>query len=210
MKKETISTTIEAGLNIVPYVGGSLASLYSNYKNNKRFERIEEFYENVKTQMNELDQGIVDRIKSSYQDPDLLATLIERQHDAIETEYFNHKKQFLQSYFINNLIMETTDETFDKKVMYLDALKNLNYSELEILSLLFRMNKPQPVSAIEFKEDSSKDRYTIVGHVNRLRNYGFIELYTGNVTIGGNVDNIHNSIISISDFGKEFVRFCLL
>ncbi|MFC4661752.1 hypothetical protein [Oceanobacillus aidingensis] len=201
---------IEAGLNLVPYVGGSLASLYSNHKNNKRFERIEDFYQNLKKQMVELDQTIIDRINSSQQDPELLASLIEKQHEVIETEYINYKKQFLQSYFINNLIMETTYETFDKKVMYLDALKNLNLSELEILILLFQQNKPQQISGIEFKENSNKDRYTIVGHVNRLRNYGFIELYTGNVTIGGNVDNIHDSIISISDFGKEFVSFCLL
>lgn len=206
-----MQTVIEAGINAIPYVGGSLASIYSNNRNNKRFERIEEFYTNTKKQMESMEQGLKDRINNANHDPELLALLIEKQNNVIETEYINEKKQYLQSFFINNLIMDTTVNTYDKKIMYLDALKNLNYSELEIISLLFQMNKPQPVHAIEFKGRPDKDRYTIVGHINRIRNYGFLEMYTGDIyTIGGQQDNIHENIILISDFGKEFVSFCLL
>lgn len=207
-KKELI---IEAGLNLIPYAGGALASVYTHNKDSKRFERIEEFYQNVQQQMQHMEQELIDRINIENHNPDLLANLIEKQNDVIETEYISTKKHFLQSFFINNLIMETSEMTYDKKVMYLDALESLNYSELEILSLLFKMNKPQPVSSIEFKDEPSKDRYTIVGHVNRIRNYGFIEMFTGDqFTIGGQQDNIHESVIIISDFGKEFVSFCLL
>jgi hypothetical protein len=48
MKKDTI---IEAGLNAIPYVGGSLATLYYGSKNEKKFERLENFYKELKEEM---------------------------------------------------------------------------------------------------------------------------------------------------------------
>lgn len=45
--KEKFELDVEAGLQSLPYVGGSLATLYFVSKQEKRFKRIESFYQDL-------------------------------------------------------------------------------------------------------------------------------------------------------------------
>ena len=56
--REKIELTVEAGLNAIPAIGGSLATLYFGTKQEKRFKRIENFYTDLKNDFEKFKEGI--------------------------------------------------------------------------------------------------------------------------------------------------------
>ena len=67
--------------------------------------------------------------------------------------------------------------------------------------------------ALSFKEIQDKgdfpaDYYMIVGAVSRLKGYGFLKTEFQQFNFDGS-DNSLDEIVSITDFGQKFVKYCL-
>lgn len=206
--KYSRETLVEAGLNLIPYVGGSIATLYASNKQQKEFERIESFYDEVASKIKLMDHALKTILNKQIHDDESLVNLIESINDIVEKENQDIKKQYLQNLFINSLLNRVDGNTLDQRKYFLDALSNLTVYELEVISLLYKEDRL--ININEIRMHGHDNRYAVLGFVNRLRNFGFVEQYIGDEFHVGAIDNSLNANIKISSFGKEFVNFCLL
>lgn len=193
---------IQAGMQAIPYVGGSLAAFYFGAKQERRFKRLESFYAELAKEI----EGISEQIPSiERQNKAALEALIEELHEKIEVEPTAEKRQFFKNYFRNTLRQPITTD-FDKRKYFLDTLGDMTLLECELLAFLSTQGKPIPVKDIQ---KPNIDQYAIVGAIGRLKSYGFLMSFQGSFAIGGDSDNALQEQVRISDFGKEFQNYCL-
>lgn len=152
-----------------------------------------------------MEQSYKDLLNKQTHDDDSLIALIEKINNQVEKENIQFKKECLVQFLINALLNGTTIKSFDKSLFFLDTLSSMTLSECEMMAMLYDQDRIIPVNNITSNEMSE---YAILGAVGRLRSYGFIVTYTGNFSVGGR-DNALTEEIQLSDFGKEFVCFCL-
>ncbi len=193
---------LQAGIQAIPYVGGSLATLYFGAKQERRFKRLESFYSEIAGEIS----AISDQIASiEEQNTGALAAILEDLHEKVETEPTEEKRQFFKNYFKNTLRQPITTN-FDKRKYFLDTLAEMTFLECEMLSLLCTQSGPTAVGGIQ---KPNMDQYAIVGAINRLKSYGFLMAFQGRFAIGGDSDNVLQERVQVSTFGKEFRDFCL-
>lgn len=199
--KEKFELTVEAGLQSLPYVGGSLATLYFGTKQEKRFKRIESFYQDLSDQIGHHQIRLLSlESHNKYK----LISIIEELNEKVERESSEEKRTLFKKYFISTL-SNPVNENFDKVRYFLDALSSLSLLEFELLVFL-KNNNATLVGQIT-KPDT--DQYAIVGSIGRLKTYGFLVASTHSMSIGGGSDNSLNEVVSISSFGNEFISYCV-
>lgn len=200
--REKFDLAVESGLQIIPYVGGALSTAYFGTKNEKRLKRIESFYKEFGERIEELEIKIPQIPEYKKEE---IVEIIERLNEKIERESKDRKREYYKKYLANTLLnAERIDN--DESVLFLDILEKITYLEIDMLNIV-RSHSKARVGDIKA---TNIDKYAIVGAVGRLKSYGFLITETGNVTIGGGVDNSLNEIISMSSYGEKFIRYCLL
>lgn len=204
--REKIEIAIQSGLQLVPYVGGALSSVYFETKNEKRFKRIESFYEELsqKIEQSEIRLPSIDQHNS-----DELVALFEILNEKIEREHTQQKREYFKSFTLNTL-GSPLNGNFDKKRFFLETLDQMSLLECEILSFLY--SKQQQGNAQITVGSISKpgvEQYAIVGAIGRLKTYGFLSASTNSITIGGGDDNALQENVSLTTFGNNFVNYCL-
>ena len=192
---------IEAGLQLIPYVGGTLSTLYFGTKQEKRFKRLESFYEEVAEDVERCKITLPGLKKNNEEH---IISIIEHLNEKIEVESRNEKRDLFKNYFINLLLIDG-DINYDQKLYFLNTLDSLNLLDVMVLNLI-RENESVLVRDVT---PGPYDIYEIVGSVGRLKNLGFLYARTGRVSIGSNEDNTMNEIVSISSFGQTFIDFCI-
>jgi len=193
---------IQAGMQLVPYVGGSLSSLYFGAKQEKRFKRLESFYEEIASEIGRMKDDISSIDK---QDPIALEAIIESLHEKVEAEPTIEKREFFKNYFKNTLKYPVAGN-FDERKYFLDALSEMTLLECAILAFVNSQASPIQVGNIQ---KSGTDKYAIVGAIGRLKSRGFLTATQGSFAVGGGADNSLQEIVSVSSFGKSFINFCL-
>jgi len=194
---------IQAGIQAIPYVGSSLATLYFGRKQELRFKRLETFYEEVAEEVNDLK----DRIASpEAHDKEALGAILEELNEKIEGEQVQQKRECLKTYLKNTLIHPVKDNNYDERRFFLDTLASMSLLECELLGLLSKKLEPVRVEAIQ---KPGVDQYAIVGAISRLKTYGFLVSGQPGINIGGGQDNILLEIVKVSDYGRRFCEFCL-
>lgn len=193
--------TIKAGLQLIPYVGGTLATLYFDRKQQKEFNRLIKFYEELSEEM----KNINEKFSLDNQDETKLIILIEKINNKIEKEVFQEKINYFKNYFKNILIQPVKDD-FDEKVFFLESLSSMTLLEIGILKLLNSQSDFITIGAIQKNEI---EQYAIVGVIGRLRNLGFLQSAGGGISFGDKSDNYLKELIKVSSFGKKFIKFCL-
>lgn len=193
---------LQAGIQAIPYVGSSLATLYFGAKQERRFKRLESFYSEIAGEISAI-SGQIASIEE--QNAGALAAILEDLHEKVETEPTEEKRQFFKNYFKNTLRQPITTN-FDKRKYYLDTLAEMTFLECEMLSFLCTQSGPTAVGGIQ---KPNTDQYAIVGAINRLKSYGFLMAFQGSFVIGGGMDNVLHERVQVSTFGKEFRDFCL-
>lgn len=200
--KDKRDLVIQAGMQAIPYVGGSLAAIYFGTKQERRFKRLESFYQELAEEI----KTMSDQVASvDQQNKTSLEALIENLHEKVETEPTAEKRQFFKNYFKNTLRYPVTAD-FDKRKYFLDTLGEMTLLECEILAFLKNQAGPTAVGSISKPET---DQYAIVGAIGRLKSYGFLMAFQGSITVGGRADNALDERVQVSSFGKEFCEFCL-
>lgn len=193
---------IQAGMQLVPYVGGSLSSLYFGAKQEKRFKRLESFYQEIASEVEKM-KGTISSIDK--QDPVALEAIIESLHEKVEAEPTQEKREFFKNYFKNTL-RNPIAGNFDERKYFLDSLGDMTLLECDLLA--FVNSQPTPIQVGTIQKPGT-DKYAIVGAIGRLKSRGFLTAAQGSFSVGGGADNSLQEIVSISSFGKSFVSFCL-
>ena len=108
--KERNENAIEVGLQLIPGVGGALATLYFGRKQEIRFKRLEDFYSQLSDEL----RKIQDRFPPiEKHDEELLLSILEKLNDKIEKESIHEKLSYLKRYLRNTLLQPVTEENFD-------------------------------------------------------------------------------------------------
>ncbi len=193
---------IQAGMQLVPYVGGSLSSLYFGAKQEKRFKRLESFYQELASEIGKMKDSIPSVDK---QDPIALEAIIESLHEKIEAEPTIEKREFFKNYFKNTLKFPIAGN-FDERMYFLETLSAMTLLECELLA--FISSQPSSLQVGQIQKPGT-DKYAVVGAIGRLKSRGFLTATQGSFAVGGGGDNSLQEIVSVSSFGKSFIAFCL-
>lgn len=140
-------------------------------------------------------------------DPDALTAIIEEINEKVEKEHLHEKRVLLKNFLISSLKDPTLQSNFDERRYFLDTLDGMTLMECEMVSLFYQQPQPLKIGSISY---SGTDQYAVVGAINRIKSYGFVQSSQGSFSIGGGGDNTLNEMIRISPFGKKFCEFCLV
>ncbi|MHA7962891.1 hypothetical protein ACX93W_02015 [Paenibacillus sp. CAU 1782] len=199
--REKRDLLIQAGIQAIPYVGGSLSTLYYGHKQEVRFKRIESFYEEIKEELERLHASIP---AVETHDPNELMSLIEQLHDNIESEHLEEKRRYYKNYYIRILKSPVIRNNYDQRKMFLDILRSLTLTQIEIFQFL--IEQPAPV----IDRGISRPGYSetlISGSIEQLKILGLVDSQLHGIVIGS--QSGINASISASQLGKEFHRFCM-
>jgi len=142
--KEKLDLTIQSGLQLIPYIGGSLSTAYYGAKQEKRFKRIESFYQEFSEEINRI-QLQLPPINSHNQES--LIALIEELNEKIEREHTEQKRAHFKKYLYSTL-SSPTKKNFDERKFFLEILANMTILECNILISLYRHSHPVQVRNI--------------------------------------------------------------
>lgn len=199
--KQGVENTIEAGLQLIPYIGGALTTLYFGRKQQREFNRLLHFYEELAGEL----KGLEKELSLDNQDEVKLVTLIEKVNNKIEKEVVQAKIDCFKQYF-KNILTQPVKDDYDEKVFFLDSLASMSLLEIEILTFLNSQNDFVQIGTIK---KPGVEQYAIVGAVGRLRNLGFLQSAGGGMSFGDKSDNYLRELVEVSSFGQEFISFCL-
>lgn len=199
--KDKLSITVESALQLVPYVGGALATAYFGTKQEKRFKRIESFYQDFSEKLEQLQTHL---LPLEHHDQDKLIFLIEELNEKVEREGTEEKREYFKNYLYHTL-SSPTNENFDERRFFLDTLSSMTLLECDLLLSIKKQNEPVVVGHINIP---GVDQYAIVGSIGRLRMYGFLKYKSDNIMFNGTDSALLDSFV-ISDFGTNFIDYCL-
>ncbi len=197
---------IAASLSAIPYIGGSVASIYTSIKTNKEFERIDSFFEDISKTIQRFDERLTNALKENNHDDEYLGMLLENTIRKVEKEAREGKRNAFKCFFTNALISGVNPNTYDHANFYLESLDSLNNTDIQVLLLINKANDLVLISDINSNPPS--DPYFILASINKIRSFGFIEVYTGELHVGAK-DNALNERVKLSQLGKDFISFCL-
>lgn len=195
-KKDHFDLIVEAGIGLLPYVGGPLQTLYFGSKNEKRFKRIEMFYKQLNSRMETLEQFDLGK-----QNNEQLIGIIETIHDEIEKS----KSQEKIVYFVNaykNLLLNSKHASLDQEELFVDLLSSLSRLELEVLTMFFRMPNSRGIP-----RNDGYNQNLLIASANRLADFGLLNKHLEGLTIGGLGEQ--NYTFSITSFGISFCYYIL-
>lgn len=193
---------IDAGMQLVPYVGPSLSALYFGHKQEKRFKRLEAFYESLRETIGQLKQEIP---SIEVHDQDSLATILEKIHDEVEAEHIEFKRQCYKNYYVNTLLNPVSRNNYDERLLYLHILKSLTETQLWLLAFIKNQRGPVIDNQISVRGMSQS---VVKGSIAQLKMLGLLDSQLHGIVFGGTNSAMEESI-QISPLGKDFHRFCM-
>lgn len=194
-------TVINAGMQLIPYVGASIAALYFGSKQERRFRRIESFYEEVKDEVS----GMRDRIADlGDHDPSEFRAILEELHEEVEAEQLESKRKYYKTYFKSTLV-DPVRGNFEERKLLLDVLGDLTPLQIEILAFLVNHGQPVPAGGIS---KPGVDPALIGGALGQLRNYGLVTNKLDSIAFGSAGGSVNESV-EVSAFGRRFHKFCI-
>jgi hypothetical protein len=191
---------LQAAIELIPTVGGSLSTLYFGGKQEKRLKRLEEFFSTLKEQVMSTQTELAD---VSLHDPDELRFLLESLFEKVEVETREQKVRLLKEFLLTTL-KYPVNSNFDVREHFLETLFAMSVFECELLGFLFQ-NKIK----IRIREMSKPNAspYMVFAAINKLRSYGFIESRRGSFQFNGEQDENLDDIIFVSELGIQFCEY---
>lgn len=193
---------IQAGMQLIPYVGAPMAALYFGAKQERRFERLENFYSELALEIAEMQESIK---AVEDQDAATFEAILESLHEKIETEPTREKMQFFKNYFKNTL-RAPVNGNYDERRCFLEFLSDMSMLECEVLAFIEARAGQVLAGSIQ---KASVDQYAIVGAIGRLKVKGFLIATQQALSIGKSMDNSLQEQVQVSPYGARFCKFCL-
>ena len=195
-------TKIEALVQLLPYIGGSLSTLYFGNKQRIRFERLESFYKELVEELEKVKSSIASIDKHSEEE---LIALIEEVNDRVENERINSKRKYYKNLFKNSLIHPVRNN-FNERKYFVDLISQLTELHFQIISKIVLAQKK-----IEINEFSipGVDRTLIKGFIQQLNNYGILECEITKISVIEGNSGIQNfEIVWPTELGRKFHYYC--
>jgi len=124
-------------------------------------------------------------------------------NEKVEKEHTSKKRTCLKNYF-KNVLMNPKSISYEYKRYFLESLDNLSPLQLDVLAFLYKQKQRVKVRDISAE---GIDQYFIVGSVAQLKNLGFLNAITKQISLGG--DNLLYEEVQVTKLGKTFCNFCL-
>jgi hypothetical protein len=191
---------LQAAIELIPHVGGSLSTIYFGGKQEKRLKRLEKFLSELQEQVISTQTELAN---VSLHDPDELRFLLESLFQKVEVETREQKVRLLKEFLLTTL-QDPVNSTFDVREHFLDTLSTMSVFECELLGFLFQEFKKIQIRQIS-KPNASP--YMVFAAINKLRSYGFIESRRGSFQLNGEQDENLDDIIFVSELGIQFCRY---
>ncbi|CAK8725349.1 hypothetical protein KKHLCK_16490 [Candidatus Electrothrix laxa] len=204
--KERNENAIEAGLQLIPGVGGALATLYFGRKQEIRFKRLEDFYSQLSDELLKIKDKFPPIEKH---DQESLLSILEKLNEEIEKESIQYKINHLKIFFKNNILSPVTEENFDNRTVFLNIISDLTVFECEVLLKINSLKENESISAFDISKATDEDNYYTGSAIHRLRNFGLIGKDSKGITYRENLDSALLDRFKVSDFGKNFIQFCM-
>ena len=199
--RDKIELAVEASMQMIPVVGGPLATLYFGNKEEKRFKRIEAFYKEIACEL----QGVQDKIKNiDEHDSEELSAIIEELNEKVEVEHIRLKVELYKTYFKKTMILPINNNYSERK-LFLDIIAQLTPLQIELIIFLVQQNT-EVIARTITKE--GVEQYIILGCISQLKILGLVESELSNITFSTEGNAINESI-RISELGVKFHKFCI-
>lgn len=198
--KNKLELAVNAGLQAIPFVGGSLATLYFGYKQEQRLCRIEQTLKEIAEELQDVQLPGLEKHNKEE-----LVSLIDEVTDKIENEHFETKRILYKEYF-KNLLKTPTNGNYDERKLFLDILDRLTPLQIELFHHILK--KPNVLDVDLQNMDFGLDSSIIRGSILQLENYGLITSSILSITLGSNNSSMPK-MLNCSNFGKKFNEFCL-
>jgi hypothetical protein len=199
---DEIELTIEAGISSIPYIGGALQTLYYGRKNEKRFKRVEKFYKELYIEIESVKDQLPS-IKETNRSDEALG-ILETINDEIETASSQTKIDYYKKAY-KNVLLNFNNNSFDNEKFFVRLLPDLTDLEINIL-FNSNHNPNRDVHENDFYNNNKNNINLIEGSLNRLVNFGLIEIKFGTLISGGRGSEIQQDY-SVSDLGSKFISF---
>ena len=196
--KDKLELVVNAGLQAIPYVGGSLATLYFGYKQEQRFQRVEKTLKEV---ADELQNVKIPSIEQHNKDE--LITLIDELTDKLEKEQLESKRILYKEYF-KNILKTPTNGNYEERKLFLEVLEKITPLQIEIFQYLLANDNVVDLSI----QKPGTDQSLIQSSILQLENYGLVNATIHSISLGGSNAGMPMSL-KVSQFGKKFNEFCL-
>lgn len=134
MTKEQLTETIlKSGFNLVPYVGGALASIVGDYTSSRKEERLNEFLQSFCSDMSEKQNLIVEEYIASDDFLDIFENILS---DILKNRT-ETKRILLKNLLVNSCIIPET--TYDRTEEFQYMINTLSSISLLILSVFYKL-----------------------------------------------------------------------
>lgn len=199
-REDKISLAIQSGLNLIPQVGGTISTAYFGYRNELRIKRLESFFEEVSEFIAQANIAIpeIGRINEEK-----VFNLVEELSDKVEKEYSSKKREHFKGLLVN-ILMDPEDVSFDTFRYFVQTLSDMTELELDLIGFLLRQQNAVKVGNIDAP---GINQNAIVGGVNRLKSYGFIDAFTAQMVISDSANNALLEDVQLNSFGRQFVDY---
>lgn len=194
-----VRNVVIAGLNAIPCVGGTLASLFDSYIPKQKEKRLIAFVEELSVEIDE----VKDQIKEEVIHTDNFAFIFERTFRGAIENYQKEKIDLYKAIFINSLTdkLSLNDE---EKEIFLNLANDLTVRHIKIMAIL-RKNNSGELTQVVKTSFPDYDQGSIFYIMDDLRNKGLVHqkgtLYD---------DSLSNNFNQLSKMGKRFVEFITL
>jgi len=203
IKKSTRDLLLESGLQAIPYVGGPLATLYFGHQQELRFQRIETFYYELKESIEKL-QLKLPTIETHESEE--LMSLIEQVNDAVEKEHIKRKLEAYKIFYMKNLLMPVTSKNYEIRKLFLDILRSMTETQMDVF--LFLISKKAPIVSSTIGADGVSPEL-IQGSISQLKILGIINSQLHSIVMSPQSSGIHDNV-AVSPLGRRFHNFCLI
>ena len=192
---------VESGIQLIPYIGGSLATLYFGEKQEKRFKRLENFYLEISEEINSIKENLANIETHNSEE---LSAIIEILNENVESEHLQSKLKYYKNYFKNTLCYPVNGN-YDERKLYLDILFSL--SPLQIAVFIY-LNNEKNGAWVDFIRMKGVDNSLLRACVKVLDSYGLVDMKNERMG-GGIIGNQPSESVKVCDFGKRFHDFCI-
>ncbi len=193
---------IEAGIGLIPYIGGTIQSLYFGAKNEKRFKRIEKFYEKLNMSLESIRDQIPENVVS-LDNKDQLIGIFEGINDEVEKSKSQNKIDMYKNLY-KNCLLRINYASWDNEEYFLLVLNQLTSIEIQLLAYLMSQGTENFMGNISMAGYSQE---LIDGSLNRLSDFGLLEKTIGSIVLGD--VGKQNMGYKISNLGIQFISSTL-
>ena len=198
-------TKIEALVQLIPYVGGSLSTLYFGEKQRKKFERLEEFYKELAEDLENVKSSIASIDQHSEEE---LGALIEEINEKVENERIKFKKKYYRSIYKKSLIHPVKGD-FNERKYFVDLISQFTELHFQIISILNSQIEDQPIPEREISV-TGVNPSLIKGFIQQLDNSGIVNTEVKNMSGFSNIGHLtFNRTVQLTELGKKFHYYCI-